>query len=156
MKQKRHTTEEIIRIIREATSDKDLEVVCRKHNISAASFYRWKKKFGGMELKDARKYRERERENGELKKMLADSLLKLRVLEEVNAKKGEPLAEAASGPGGGEGWTLLAAQGLSVPECPPLQPSSPTQAALRVAAATAPADREALPQVPTPGLSQAD
>ena len=87
MKQKRHTTEEIIRIIREAASDKDLETVCRKHNISAASFYRWKKKFGGMELKDARKYRELERENGELKKMLADSLLKIRVLEEVNAKK---------------------------------------------------------------------
>ena len=87
MKQKRHTTEEIIRIIREAAGDKDLETVCRKHNISAASFYRWKKKFGGMELKDARKYRELERENGELKKMLADSLLKIRVLEEVNAKK---------------------------------------------------------------------
>ena len=40
-----------------------------------------------MELKDARKYRELERENGELKQMLADSLLKIRVLEEVNAKK---------------------------------------------------------------------
>ncbi len=49
MKQKRHTTEEIIRIIREAASDKDLEAVWRKPNISAASFYRWKKKFGGME-----------------------------------------------------------------------------------------------------------
>ncbi len=87
MKQKRHTTEEIIRIMREADSGKDLEAVCRKHNISAASFYRWKKKFGGMELKDARKYRELEKENGELKQMLADSLLKIRVLEEVNAKK---------------------------------------------------------------------
>ena len=74
MKQKRHTTEEIIRILREADSGKDLEAVCRKHNIAAASFYRWKKKFGGMELKDARKYRELEKENGELKKMLADSL----------------------------------------------------------------------------------
>ena len=69
MKQKRHTTEEIIRIIREAASDKDLEAVCRKHNISVASFYRWKKKFGGTELKDARKYRELKKENGELKKM---------------------------------------------------------------------------------------
>ena len=52
-----------------------------------------------MELKDARKYRQLERENGELKQMLADSLLKIRVLEEVNAKKGESVAEAASGPG---------------------------------------------------------
>lgn len=87
MKQKRHTTEEIIRIIREADGGKDLEAVCRKHNVSPASFYRWKKKFGGMELKDARKYRQLEKENSELKQMLADSLLKIRVLEEVNAKK---------------------------------------------------------------------
>ncbi len=64
MKQKRHTTEEIIRIIREVDGGKDLEAVCRKHNVSAASFYRWKKKFGGMELKDARKYRQLEKENG--------------------------------------------------------------------------------------------
>ena len=87
MKQKRHTVEEIIRILREADAGKDLEAVCRKHNISAASFYRWKKKFGGMELKDARRYRHLEKENAELKPMLADSLLKIRVLEEVNAKK---------------------------------------------------------------------
>ena len=87
MKQKRHTTEEIIRILREADAGKDLEAVCRKHNVSAASFYRWKKKFGGMELKDARKYRQLEKENAELKQMLADSLLKIRVLEEVNAEK---------------------------------------------------------------------
>ena len=86
MKQKRHTSEEIIRILREADAGKDPEAVCRKHNISAASFYRWKKKFGGMELKDARRYRHLE-ENAELKPMLADSLLKIRVLEEVNAKK---------------------------------------------------------------------
>ena len=51
MKQKRHTTEEIIRLIREAASGKELEAVLRNHNVSAASFYRWKKKFGGMELK---------------------------------------------------------------------------------------------------------
>ena len=87
MQQKRHTTEEIIRILREADGGKDPETVCRKHNISAASFSRWKKKFGGLELKDARKYRQLEKENGEPKQMLADSLLKIRVLEEVNAKK---------------------------------------------------------------------
>ena len=75
MKQKRHTTEEIIRLLREADPSKDLEAVLRRHNVSAASFYRWKKKFGGMELKDARKYRQLARENAELKQMLADSLL---------------------------------------------------------------------------------
>jgi len=87
MRQKRHNTDEIIRLLREADSGKSVEVLCREHNIASTSFYRWRKKFGGMELQDARRYRELERENGELKKMLADSLLKIRVLEEVNSKK---------------------------------------------------------------------
>jgi putative transposase len=87
MKQKRHTTEEIIRILRQAEGGKNVEAVCREHNITATSYYRWKKKYGGMELQDARRYRELERENGELKKIVADQMLKIRVLEEVNAKK---------------------------------------------------------------------
>ena len=87
MKQKRYTTEEIIRILREADQGKSAEAICREHNITTTSYYRWKKKYGGMELQDARRYRELEKENTELKKMLADSLLKIRVLEEVNAKK---------------------------------------------------------------------
>ena len=77
-----------------------------------------------MELKDARKYRELEKENGELKQMLADSLLKIRVLEEVKRKKnGEPFAEATSGPKRGERRTLLGAKGLSLFGRPPFQPS---------------------------------
>jgi putative transposase len=87
MKQKRHKTEEIIRILREADSGKSIESLCREHNIAATSFYRWKKKYGGMELQDARRYRELEKENGELKKIVADQMLKIRVLEEVNSKK---------------------------------------------------------------------
>jgi putative transposase len=87
MKQKRHTTEEIIRILRQAEGGKNVEAVCREHNVTATSYYRWKKKYGGMELQDARRYRELERENGELKKIVADQMLKIRVLEEVNAKK---------------------------------------------------------------------
>ena len=82
MKQKRHTTEEIIRILREADQGKSTEAICREHNITTTSYYRWKKKYGGMELQDARRYRELEKENTELKKML-----KIRVLEEVNSKK---------------------------------------------------------------------
>jgi putative transposase len=87
MKQKRHTTEEIIRILRQADGGKNVEAVCREHNVTATSYYRWKKKYGGMELQDARRYRELERENGELKKIVAGQMLKIRVLEEVNAKK---------------------------------------------------------------------
>lgn len=87
MKQKRHTTEEIIRILREADGGKTVPEVCREHNVSEQSYYRWRKKYGNMEVADARRLRELERENVELKKMLAEALLKNRVLEEVNAKK---------------------------------------------------------------------
>jgi len=87
MKQKRHKTEEIIRILREAAGGRPIEALCREHNIATTSFYRWQKKYGGMELQDARRYRELEKENSELKKMLADALLKNRVLEEVVSKK---------------------------------------------------------------------
>ena len=57
------------------------------HNISEQTFYRWKRKYGGMDLADAKRLKELERENSELKKMLAESMLKNRVLEEVNSKK---------------------------------------------------------------------
>jgi len=56
MKQKRHSVEEIIRILREVDSGKNVEAACRDHNITATSYYRWKKKYGGMELQDARRY----------------------------------------------------------------------------------------------------
>ncbi len=87
MKQKSHSTEEIIRILRQADGGQTAQAVCRQHNISEQTFYRWKKKYGGMELADARRLKELEKENAELKKMLAESLLENRVLKEVNAKK---------------------------------------------------------------------
>ena len=87
MKQKSHSTEEIIRILRQADGGQTAQAVCRQHNISEQTFYRWKKKYGGMELADARRLKELEKENAELKKMLAELLLENRVLKAVNAKK---------------------------------------------------------------------
>jgi len=87
MKLKRHTSEEIIRILREAEGNKSVLEVCRAANITAVTFYRWKKKYGGMEMRDVHRLRELERENSELKKIVADQLLNIRVLEAVNAKK---------------------------------------------------------------------
>ena len=87
MKGKRYTTEEKIRILREANGGKAIGEVCREHNISEVSFHRWKRQFGQMEINEARRLKELERENGELKKMLAESLLKNRVLEAVCEKK---------------------------------------------------------------------
>ncbi len=87
MKQKQHSTEEIIRILRQAETDETIDSVCREHNVSKATFHCWKRKYGDMDLADAKRLKELEKENAELKKMLAESLLKNRVLEEVNAKK---------------------------------------------------------------------
>ena len=87
MKQKQHSTEDIIRILREADTDQTVESVCREHNISKATFHRWKRKYGDMDIADAKRLKELEKENAELKKMLAEAMLKNRVLEEINSKK---------------------------------------------------------------------
>jgi putative transposase len=87
MKTKRHTTEEKIHILREAESGRTIAEVCRERNISEVTFHRWKKQFGQMDVQEARRLKELERENGELKKMLADALLAKRVLEFALEKK---------------------------------------------------------------------
>jgi putative transposase len=88
MKGKRYTTEDKIRILREADrGEKSVLEICREENISEVSFHRWKRQFGHMEVNEARRLKELERENSELKKMLAEELLKNRVLSYVCEKK---------------------------------------------------------------------
>ena len=88
MKGKRYTTEDKIRILREVDrGERTIQEICREENISEVSFHRWKKQLGLMEVHEARRLKELERENSELKKMLAESLLKNRVLEAVCEKK---------------------------------------------------------------------
>ncbi len=87
MTQKQHSTAEIIRILRQDESGRSVEDFCREHNISKSTFHRWRKTYGDMDLADARRLKELEKENTELKTMLAESLLKNRVLEAINEKK---------------------------------------------------------------------
>jgi putative transposase len=87
MKGKRYTTEEKIRILRDADGGRTILEVCRERNISEQTFHRWKRQFGMMEINEARRLKDLERENAELKKMLAEALLKNRVLEAVCEKK---------------------------------------------------------------------
>ena len=87
MKQKQHSTEEIIRILRQSDTDQTVESICRESNISKATFHRWKRKYGDMDIADAKRLKELEKENAELKKMLAESMLENRMLKEVNSKK---------------------------------------------------------------------
>ena len=87
MKGKRYSTEDKIRILRQADAGQSIVEVCREHNLSEVSFHRWKKQFGQMDVNEAKRMKELERENTELKKMLADSLLENRVLKFVCEKK---------------------------------------------------------------------
>lgn len=87
MKGKRYTTEEKIRALREVDGGRAIREMCQEKNISEATYHRWRAQFGMMDLNEARRLKELERENGELKKMLAESLLKNRVLEAVCEKK---------------------------------------------------------------------
>jgi putative transposase len=61
--------------------------ICREHNISEQTFHRWKRKYGNMEISDAKRLKELEEENRRLKTMVADQALHIEVLKEVNAKK---------------------------------------------------------------------
>ena len=87
MKGKRYSTEDKIRILRQADTGQSIVEVCKEHNLSQVSFHRWKKQFGQMEVNEAKRLKELERENTELKKMLAESLLENRVLKFICEKK---------------------------------------------------------------------
>jgi putative transposase len=87
MKGKRYSTEEKIRVLREADTGKSIVDICREKNISDVTFHRWKREFGQMDLNEAKRLKELERENTELKKMLADAMLAKKVLEYALEKK---------------------------------------------------------------------
>ncbi len=61
--------------------------VCRKHNVSEQSFYRWKAKYGGMDVPEVKRLKELERENTELKQIVAEQALDIRMLKDINSKK---------------------------------------------------------------------
>ena len=80
MKRGRRSTEEIIRILR-ASEGLNVEDACREHRISTATYHRYKRQYGGLDVKEAQRLRDLEKENSELKKLLADQLLKTKALE---------------------------------------------------------------------------
>ena len=87
MKRKRFTEEQIIGILKEAEASGNIREVCRLHNLTETTFYRWRSKFGGMDVSEARRLKELERENAELKRIVADLTLDNRMLKDVNSKK---------------------------------------------------------------------
>ena len=84
---KRFSEEEIIKILKEQEAGLSGAEVCRRHGISNGTFYKWKAKFGGMEVSDAKKLKSLEAENAKLKKLLAEAELDKAMLKDVLSKK---------------------------------------------------------------------
>lgn len=87
MKKSRFLEEQIIGMIKEQEGGVPTAEVCRKHGISTASFYKYRSKFGGMDVSDARKLKALENDNAKLKKLLAEQMLDNAMLKDVNSKK---------------------------------------------------------------------
>ena len=87
MKGQRYTEEQIIGILKEHEAGMPAQDVIRKHGIANGTFYRWKSKFGGMEVSEAKRLRELEAENARLKRLLAETMLEKTALEDVLQKK---------------------------------------------------------------------
>jgi len=87
MKRSRFTEEQIIGILREQEAGIPVADLCRKHGLSSPTFYKWKAKFGGMDVSEARRLKALEEENAKLKRMLADSMLDNVALKDLLGKK---------------------------------------------------------------------
>lgn len=88
MKKARFSEEQIINILKEGEAGGKVSELCRRHGISDATFYTWRKKYGGLEVSEMRRLRQLEEENRRLKSIVADQALDLRALKDVLAKNG--------------------------------------------------------------------
>lgn len=87
MKRKRYTEEQIIKALKEQEVGRKVDDICREYGIAQSTFYKWKSRFGGMEVNDAKRLRELEAENNRLKKLLAESMLDNATLKDVLSRK---------------------------------------------------------------------
>jgi putative transposase len=87
MKGKRYSEEQIIRILKEVGDGKAVADVCRKHGVSEQSVYRWRTKYGGMDVPELRRLKQLEEENRRLKVIVAEQAMDIQLLKEINSKK---------------------------------------------------------------------
>lgn len=86
MRGKRFSEEQIIGVLKEWEGGLAIGDVCRKHGVCENTLYRWKSKYGGMELGDAKRLKALEDENRRLKRLVADQALDIQILKDVNSK----------------------------------------------------------------------
>ena len=98
MKTNQHTAEQIIRILEQAEKGEQLiAAVCREHGIPENTFYRWRKAYGGMSINEAQRLKDLEKENGRLKRLLAERVLEIDLLKELLGKRADAGREACGG-----------------------------------------------------------
>jgi len=87
MKRKRFSEEQIISILKEAEAGLSIADLTRRHGIAEGTFYRWKAKYGGMEIGEAKRLKHLEEENRQLKRLVAEQALDIQMLKDVTSKK---------------------------------------------------------------------
>ena len=97
MKKSRFTETQIVSILKEADAGMKVEELCRKHGISSASYYNWKKKYGGMDASEIKRLKELEEENAKLKRMYTDMALENTALKDLIVKRVGDSREARCG-----------------------------------------------------------
>jgi putative transposase len=88
MKSSQHTAEQIVKILEQAErGEQSVGAVCREHGIAEATFYRWRRAYGGMSVNETQRLKELEKENARLKRLLAERMLEVDAMKELLAKK---------------------------------------------------------------------
>ena len=87
MKKSRYTESQIFQVLKESEAGVAVPELCRKHGMSSASFYKWRAKYGGMDISSMKRLKELEEENARLKKMYAEEKLKAEIIAEALEKK---------------------------------------------------------------------
>jgi len=87
MKRSRFSDEQKIRILTDYRSGKTTKEICAQHNLSPATLYNWQRKYGDMDVQEARKHKAIEEENARMKRIIADQAMQIDILKEINSKK---------------------------------------------------------------------